>query len=273
MKAGKAYICVFAACCLTAFAGSTAFCLGDGSEPTGPEFGVDLTYVPTYIWRGLVADRDSAMQPSLTVAGNSGVSANIWGSMDSSERFTEMDYTVDYAWARGPTGLSAGVIHYTFPNTGVTSTSELYLGASLDAPLSPSAVVYYDMQEADGFYVSLGGSHSEELPLGENKSTTLDLSANLGYGSSKYNAFYFGSSKSAFTDVSLGASVPFALGENSTLTPGVYYSSVLDGDLRDTVTKGGMLTERIGCLFGRYGGSVKNAAPGRISEDELYGAV
>ena len=236
MKARKAYICVLAACCLAAFAGSAAFCLDQGSEPTELEFGVDLTYVPTYIWRGLVADRSSAMQPSLTVAGDSGVSANIWGNMDNGERFNEMDYTVDYAWSRGPTGLSAGVIHYTFPNTGVTSTSELYLGASLDAPLSPSAVVYYDCNEADGFYVSLGGSHSVEMPLGKEKSTTLDLSANLGYGSSKYNAFYFGSSKSAFTDVLLGASIPFALGENSTLTPGIYYSSVLDGDLRDTVT-------------------------------------
>ncbi len=34
----------------------------------------------------------------------------------------------------------------------------------------------------------------------------------------------------------LSASVPFALGENSTLTPGIYYSSVLGGDFRDTVT-------------------------------------
>ncbi len=241
MKVRISHIYVLTVCCLVAVAGSAALCQDGGLGPTGPEFGLDLTYVPTYIWRGLVANPDPAMQPSVTVSGYNGLSLNIWGSMDATDvgnnrrRFTEIDYTLDYSWARGPTGLSAGVIHYAFPNTGFDSTSELYLGASFDAPLSPSATVYYDFGEADGFYVSLGGSRSIEIPLGEDKSTTVDLSASFGYGSSNFNAFYFGTDRNAFTDLLLSAGVPFEVGDSATITPVLYYTSVLDGGLRDAV--------------------------------------
>jgi hypothetical protein len=59
----------------------------------------------------------------------------------------------------------------------------------------------------------------------------------LGYGSSNFNGFYYGFDKEAFTDAMLSAALPIALNEQWTLTPSIYYTTLLDGGVRKNMDK------------------------------------
>ena len=225
-------------CVIAATSGAVQVQAGDTS-PTSVS--LDAAYSSKYVWRGLVGTDDPVVQPSLTFAGDNGVSLNLWGNLettdvnDNSGNFTEIDYTLDYSWETAGVGLSAGVVNYTFPNTGYDSTTEAYLAASWDGPGSPSAAIYYDLDEADGFYVNLGVGHS--VPVSEVPGApAVDFSASLGLGSSDHNDFYYGEDKFALVDLVLGASMDFSVGESFGVTPFVSYSRVMDSDLRDAVS-------------------------------------
>lgn len=209
---------------------------------------LDLAYVSKYVWRGLALNPDPALQPSLTFTHSSGASFNTWGSMDTtnvgeqigygdkSGSFTEIDYTLSYAWA-GKFKYTAGLVDYTFPHTGFDSTTEAYASVCFGGALSPSLSVNYDFDEVEGYYASLSFSYACALSPARKTATSLNFGARVSYASANYNAFYFGVDKGALTDLLLSASVPFPLTDKLSLTPAVYYSMVLDSDLRDAVNK------------------------------------
>jgi len=98
---------------------------------------------------------------------------------------------------------------------------------------APTLSVYYDFKEADGFYGSLGVSHSFEL----DEKVALGLAASLGMADSDWAGFYYPSLDSVgsgFTDWSVSANLPIALSDNWTLTPGVQFVALLD-DAKDAV--------------------------------------
>lgn len=202
---------------------------------------LDLPYVSKYVWRGTVPNPDPAFQPSLTLTHKSGVSLNLWGSADATDinneqgHLTEVDYTLNYAWTAGKLGMNAGLIDYTFPNTAFATTSEVYASACFGGTLSPTVSVNYDFDEANGYYASLSGGYACAMPWKKGTQTTMNLSARLSFASSNYNKLYFSAAESAFTDLLLSASVPFTVGKTVTITPGLSYSTVLDGALRDGV--------------------------------------
>jgi uncharacterized protein (TIGR02001 family) len=198
---------------------------------------LDAAYVSKYVWRGIPQTTDGAFQPSLTFTGNNGLSFNFWASQDSDkDEFTENDYTLNYSWSGGKAALNAGYIYYAFPNTSYLSTSEVYVSAGLSGPLSPTLAINYDIDEADGFYASLSGSHA--LPLGKG-STSLTLSGRIGLSSSGYNSFWFGEDSTALSDLYLSAGIPFAVGK-VTLTPSLSYSTLLSSKLRNSPTMSGL---------------------------------
>lgn len=202
---------------------------------------LDLPYVSKYVWRGTVPNPDPAFQPSLTVSHKSGASLNLWASVDATDisgeegRPTEIDYTLNYAWSAGRLGMNAGLIDYTFPNTALAATSEVYASACLGGAYSPSFSVNYDFDEAHGYYASLSAGRACTMPWRNGASTAMNVSARLSFASAGYNKLYFLADKSAFTDLLLSASVPFTVARTVTVTPAVYYSTVLDGRLRDGV--------------------------------------
>lgn len=210
---------------------------------------VSVDYVGKYIWRGQVLTNDPVLQPAVTV-GMDKLSLGVWGNYDttniSGERgeFTEIDYTLDYTDALpGVEGafFSAGAVYYSFPRAlNVTSaTTELYAGISMDTVLNPTATLYYDIDEADGFYASFGVSHSldvAELGVANDMLKTVDLSATLGYGSNNYNKEYWTESTDALNDLVITASVPFELCSSTTLTASCSYVSLLDGSINNNTT-------------------------------------
>ncbi len=192
---------------------------------------VDTAVNSKYIWRGIVLNDHTVFQPGVTVGGN-GFSFNVWGNMDLTDdydhefEFNEIDYTLSYDWERSGVAWSVGVISYTFPNTQLSSTMEAYAGFTLtDVRFSPSATLYYDFDQVEGFYLELGGSHSFE--------NGVSLGVVLGYGSEDYVDAYFvneGESGGAFTHYAVSLDYPVAL-KYGELNFNITYTNLMDSKL------------------------------------------
>ena len=197
-----------------------------------------LTCNSKYVWRGLNLTDDPVFQPSVTFAWK-GLSLNVWGSMDltsvngNNDEFNELDYTLDYSGEWEMLSYSVGIISYHFPNTRFAGTTEVYGTLGLDVPLSPTLTVYYDCDEADGWYGKFALSHKFEsvVSISETCSMSCEVSASVAYADADYNAFYFGVADSAFVDALVGISFPVAIGGHVTITPSANYSNILDDKL------------------------------------------
>ncbi|MCD4814072.1 hypothetical protein K8S19_10330 [bacterium] len=206
---------------------------------------LDIPVVSQYVWRGILANEEPVLQPSLTVAGSNGLSFNLWGNMDitgfgeeagygnRSGEFTEVDLTLDYSYSFGKVGLSAGIISYIFPGLGST-THELYASVSGDVIASPTLAVYSDVDEVKGSYFMLSLGHSFSLTAGP--LTGIDLGLSAGYGSGSYNRGYFGIDEAKPVDLVVSLGLPLSISGIS-VTPGVVYSYLLDSDISEALDK------------------------------------
>lgn len=129
-----------------------------------------------------------------------------------------------------------GIIRYTFPNTGADSTTELYASFNSELTGNLSLTVYQDVGEAEGTYISAGTGAG--IPAGE--LTTIDISGSLNWGSVKYNNFYFGYDDGGVTDVLIGVSTTFGIGEYIAVTPAVMFSSIVNHKIRDSLQSAGI---------------------------------
>ena len=208
---------------------------------------ISADYYGKYIWRGQNVNDESVLQPN--VSGSAyGFTGSIWANIDltngphqaapnNAGEFSEIDYTLDYS-ASVPgaekLGFSLGVIHYLFPNTTFTSTTEIYAGVNLDVPLSPFFTWYGDVNAIDGNYLQFGFGHSfAELAGSKDYNLGLDLSASFAWGSYGYNKGYFGVDDGAWNDLLVGIGVPILL-KHVTLTPSLNISTMLSERIGDT---------------------------------------
>ncbi|NOY80121.1 MAG: hypothetical protein GXP31_03855 [Kiritimatiellaeota bacterium] len=210
--------------------------------PFDTEIGVDVA--TKYVWRGQLLTDDPVIQPSATLSWK-GLSLNVWGSIDATDvnegsgeeyRLQEVDYTLSYGFT--PTeglDLEAGFITYTFPGTGLYTTEEVYGSVSLSRlPLTPTLAVYYDVDEVEGFYVNLSVDHTFQLT----EKLALGLGAGIGWADSDYNTVYFGVNDSGLGDVSIGASLDYAVNERVSISAHVGYTAFADDDIRDAADAG-----------------------------------
>jgi hypothetical protein len=189
---------------------------------------------------------DWVVQPALNVS-RGGFTANVWGNYEPTDetghqnKFTEIDLTAEYAFELDKFTIQTGVIHYAFPNTEAPDTTEIYAGLGYDWIVSPQLTVYYDMDEAHGFYVNLGAGYSLELPPeSDAASVSLELAAGVGYSTSDYNRFYYGVDESAWSDWSVSLGLPVSLFKGVfTITPSATYTALIDNKLKDTTEKDG----------------------------------
>lgn len=212
-------------------------------------YGFYLTFKSKSIWRGMNWVDDPVFQPDVWVSYR-GLTFDIWANMHTTDygetagygdcggEFDEIDYTVYYTRTDGQFTWSAGLTRYTYPHTGYESTSEVYAVLSGNVLLQPSVSVFYDFDEGDGFYASLGFGHS--FPLGrfsESVSASLHLSTSVAAASSNYNELYFGVDETTLTDFMVSASLPVAVSRRITVSPFAGYSALLDNRLRESVRK------------------------------------
>lgn len=210
-----------------------------------------------YVWRGLTANNGFVLQPSIDVAAN-GFDVNVWGNYDVADyhgmaeenRFSEVDLTASYAFKLGALDASVGVIEYTFPATNpekgprhVPSTAEVFAGLSYDigAGFSVATKVYYDFEEADGFYATAGLGYTYSL----NKKTTLGLNGLISYASEDFAKYYGGGTDSGFFNYLLTASAKYAVTDAFAVAANINYSdsmdhNVLSKDMVDTTVFGGV---------------------------------
>lgn len=150
-------------------AGALAFASAPAAQAA--DVFLDVPVVSKYVWRGLEANQEAVVQPSLTVALPYGLSFNLWGNMDltgygeeagygnRSGEFTELDLTGSWSYSLSPLTLTGGVISYIFPGIGAT-THELFASVSADVIAKPTLSVYSDVDEVKGSYFLLGLAHS-----------------------------------------------------------------------------------------------------------------
>jgi hypothetical protein len=232
---------------------AAAMPFGARAEEEAVSASVDVPVLSSYVWRGQVVTDDPVVQPTFTLS-KSGLTLNWWGNMNLDDNatgdeyeFSEHDITVSYSTTCPLTGagVTFGVVNFDFPNVGlvdaegnvslVNDTREAFLIFALsDLLLAPTVSVNYDFKEADGFYASLGISHSIEVA----EKISLGLAASLGAADSDWGSYYFGDTGDGLTDYSVSASLPVALTDNLTLTPGVQYVALL-GDAEDAVDASG----------------------------------
>jgi len=198
----------------------------------------------SYIWRGYELSKDSlVIQPSASI-GYNGFGFNLWGNLDTDQstdlfsedgnKWNETDMTLSYEGSYDMINYSAGYIYYALE--GLNDTQEIYASIGLDLPASPTLTVYRDIDAAPGWYIAL--DISQAIDLGEKLS--LGLGAKVSYlvvddettladpsdPTSEYSDFH-----DAVFSVSLG----YAMTDNITITPELYYSFALGSDAQDVM--------------------------------------
>lgn len=245
----KISLAVLGALCCMRFGG-----VAMAAEEDKPTASLAVSALSKYVWRGFELSKDSAViQPSMTVA-YKGVSANLWGNVDTdlyssdptastSNAWNETDFTMAYDWTMEPVALTAGYIYYGLD--GLEDTQEFFAKAALHTLLTPTLAIYRDVDHAPAWYVTLGVSHS--VPL--TGKIGLTLAAQAGYLAADdaddveevdSNFAGTGEAYNGFHDGLLTASVAIPVTEYISITPVVNYSFPLSSEAGDLIESSSM---------------------------------
>jgi len=206
----------------------------------------ELPLYSKYVWRGMTNTDDYVLQPSLLI-GIFGFQLGVWTNMDLTDinddegEFKEIDYTLGYKLGLAIIELGAGFIHYQYPEIPRDDTTEFYISGKVNILLSPSLVIYQDIDHYKGGYWAASVGHG--FGLGE--SAKIDVTAGLGLGSKNYIEGYFPvdpglpwdpefSTGTSATDYYIDAKLPFHPIPFLTIAPSVTWTALL-GDAKDSV--------------------------------------
>lgn len=204
-----------------------------------PHAAIDAGFYSGYVFRGIEFNDEAVFQPAVTV-GWYGFTLQAWGNIDLTNDngnrgdFTWYDFNLDYTHRFGPVAGTLGFVHYQFPNTPRAATSEFYAGVALpDVPLTPQFKAYYDVDEADGWYLTFDLAHSIPLPrLMDRVPWAIEFAAGIGWADSDHNGYWYGVSSSRFVDFHSSLSLPIKLTHWFHVRPIVTYTRVLTSTLR-----------------------------------------
>ena len=225
----------------------TALSSPGGAAEVGGEAGFDA--LSQYVWRGYALSRDSLVIQPYAEVGLKGFGAGLWGNIDTDEAeaidtdpgsidFNETDLTLSYEGTYKRLGCGLGFIHYGLEGE---DSEEIYLSVSWDGPLSPTLTFYNEITGIQGWYLSLGISHS--LPITERAS--LELGAQAGYLDDErgYDAFH---------DGRVSISFPVEIKKGLTVVPQLSYSFPLSSEAKENLRAGSLDGEGYH-LFGGIG--------------------
>lgn len=188
-----------------------------------------------YIWRGQNFGTDASFQPYVTVSpdfepeGFGDISFTTWANITKDtpgSNHNETDFSIDYALDIADYGsFSAGYIYYDFPHIedgDADESQEIYFGAGLNVPLSPSFTWYHDFDAGSGEWLEFGISHDFDL-----KVATIATYATIAYNKGQWGA------SSGFSTLDFGASLPIPLGEHVTIEPFLSFTKRLQDTYDD----------------------------------------
>lgn len=176
----------------------------------------DLSVQSAYVWRGMVVNDRPVFQPTFTLAAH-GFSASAWASVDLTDdqgtrhEVDEIDFWLTYTRPFGAFDVTLAAYDYTYPNSGVAATQELWATVEWKTTLSPTLTVVRDVNVVDGWYYSFAVSHNVGL-LPPGVSDGVVLGAGVGYGDRRYCRGYYPGLGDDVTDVMLRVDVPLKLG-------------------------------------------------------------
>ena len=245
--------------------------LANARPAKAQEVGVDVSLYSAYVWRGLSLTNKPVVEPDLYVtfpAGPASITIAGWANFDlgkyrdfnddisesgglSAFNLSEFDPYAEVAFPAGKATLTAGVTGYIYPNkvesatfeptpgllTKESNTVEIYGKVEVDALLSPTLSIYYDVDKIKGAYIEAGISHT--LPM--NEKLGLDLGAVAGFSAGQ-DAPHTNSDPrkmpstfedDGFTHLDLSAGLPLTAGVFS-ITPALHL--VINGDEFTKVT-------------------------------------
>lgn len=232
---------------------------GNGSEA---EASAEVALVSADVWRGQVRNEDFVLQPQFTVA-NYGFSFNVWANYDISSNyagvdndFSEIDLSLAYTV---PVDLNdfafdVGVISYQFPANGDKagtgsiegyglnrkSTAELFASAywlTFKNFVIPSATVFQDVNEAKGTYLQF----DIVAPYEVSEYFWVEVGASTGWGSSRYNNFYYGNPSAGvvndfdkgFSDYNFYGTASYELLDDLTISLNLTYTGLYGGAIKE----------------------------------------
>ena len=221
---------------------------------------VDAGLSTHYIWRGQIENDEPVFQAGFGLSASNGLGLYAWMNTDLSDRTptaeedardkpTEVDLTLSYKLPlKGKVGVEVGVNQYTYPHPrpATGSTRDAYVKAALDAPLKPTVTVYYDFDEVDDFYGTLGLEQDWKLA----EAWQLALGASVGYAGARYDDYYFSvapvaaaggaagqpgvdAGQSAFNDATGQLKLTWQATENVSFSATALYSALLDSTVRE----------------------------------------
>jgi hypothetical protein len=203
----------------------------------GPGLRIEITPLSLYHFRGQMMTNGPVLQSTATAAYR-GAHAMVFTNVDldrANQRpwtFDEVDLDAGYDYEREKITLSVGGIRYTFPNTELPSTAEVYGGIGFKTLLHPSVKVFRDVDAFQGTYITLDASQPVSLYRGNSGAKwEAVFSAGFGIGSARHNLAYYGVHQAGAADLHPTLTLPLTLGRWR-LTPTLGYVTLLDGALR-----------------------------------------
>lgn len=159
----------------------------------GVDVTFDVTYASKYLWRGFnLFGENGAMQPSLDVALDNGLSFNVWASYpqgSGAEDATEYDYTVAYSntvledsvWK---TDYSVGWRYYDLIklSSDAADMQEIFVEAEMPALVGGGMIphlAWYQMWEGDDGATAYSKLQGAILVMGFDYNFTLDQAPEL----------------------------------------------------------------------------------------------
>jgi hypothetical protein len=203
-----------------------------------------------YVWRGLTFNDGMVLQPSIDVAAENGLAINVWGNFDVDDydgalndgEFSEIDLTLSYGFTLGSVDATVGIIEYTFPNGG-ESTTEIFAGLSyeLGHGFSLGSTIYYDCDQVDDFYITAELGYSYDI----NDKTNLSLGGLISYAGDDFTEIYAGGTDSGFFNYALNASISYQVTDSFGIGANLNFTDSMDDDALpdaavDTTVYGGI---------------------------------
>ena len=208
------------------------------AQDEGMRFGFEGAFVSQDNWRGQNFTDGFVFQPNFWLT-NGMFTLDVWGNMDVTNKnaaegeFSRVNYTITLNPDTDMIHYKFGATHYTFPSIAGADTTEIFAGARFVAvPFNPSITLFWDVDAAEGFYISLGADGSL---FGGNDVTGIDWAFNLGLATDGYNQLYFNSNDFAFNDLTFEVSKKFVM-NRWYIKPTAGFSTMLDSAIRDQVS-------------------------------------
>lgn len=227
---------------------------GTAEEAKPLSIGAELDLNSRYVWHGQAWSEGAAANPWLWLsAGDFTFSA--WSNYvltkePNQGQFNETDLEAAYEFSVQSFSFRPSFLYYFYPNQDAAEspgTGEVMLEFSYaSGPVALEFTHEFDVIEYSGAYFSELGV-SDEREFGERWS--LESSAGLGYGSSRFHEVYVGVERSGLSAASVGLGLTYAAASGWYFRPHLEFSSLLSEDLRRAVPEPDLLN--FGLAVGR----------------------